>query len=293
MKNYASNSPRPLTRTLLSGSILTLCAMFMAACIGLLAPVARAQVYQLDVGVRSTVVDKPLAKPFAAKSDLPQAPEHGKIYGILAVQLIPAEEKVIKPVDAHKLMELVRHELDTHGFREVEKGRKPEILLTVAYGRAWLNNPYFGSAQANNGMSSATVNSNSGTGGQGGIFGQSAPTQNLDMSNIKVFSRLQEQGVEAKAQKAQFEKLCIKIIAWQYPTDPKAPPKQLWNTLMNVDDPDHRDLNEIAQKMLEAGAPYFDKEVKEEELDVYKPLPEGHVNVGTPEVIEPAASKTK
>jgi hypothetical protein len=37
--------------------------------------------------------------------------------------------------------------------------------------------------------------------------------------------------------------------------------------------------------MLAAGAPYFDKETKEEEAEISSPLPEGHVNVGTPEVI--------
>ena len=29
----------------------------------------------------------------------------------------------------------------------------------------------------------------------------------------------------------------------------------LWMTTMNVDDPDHRDLNEIYRKMLAVGAP--------------------------------------
>ena len=42
----------------------------------------------------------------------------------------------------------------------------------------------------------------------------------------------------------------------------------------------------IAAEMLAAGAPYFDREIKEEEVDVYKPLPEGHVNVGTPQVVD-------
>ena len=62
---------------------------------------------------------------------------------------------------------------------------------------------------------------------------------------------------------------------------------------MIVDDPDHRDLNAIAAEMLAAGAPYFDKEIKEEEVDIYKPLPEGRVNVGAPEVVEPPPAQTK
>ena len=94
-------------------------------------------------------------------------------------------------------------------------------------------------------------------------------------------------------QKAQYEKLCIRLTAWQYPTDPKAKPKQLWHTTMIVDDPDHRDLNTIAAEMLAAGAPYFDKEIKEEEVDVNKPLPEGRVNLGTPEVVDPFKPREK
>ena len=117
--------------------------------------------------------------------------------------------------------------------------------------------------------------------------------QNLDMGDANVITRLQETGVEAKAKRAQYEKLLIKITAWEYTTDPKAHAKRLWHTLMIVDDPDHRDLNAIAAELLAAGAPYFDRETKAEEVDVVKPLPEGHVNVGTPEVVEPATPKTK
>ena len=126
---------------------------------------------------------------------------------------------------------------------------------------------------------------------QTGVEGM--PVQQLNMANSKVMMRLQEHGAEAKSQKAEFEKLCIRVIAFQYLADPKARAKRLWDTIMYVDDPEHRDLNEIAAKMLEAGAPYFDKEIKEEEVDVIKPLPDGHVNVGTPEVVEPAAPKTR
>ena len=249
---------------------------------------AQAQTNQLDIGVRSAVMDKPLARPFGSAKML-EAPEHGKIYGILAVQLIPEEETIVKPVDARKLMDLVCHELDTHGFHQVEKGRKPEILLTVQYGRAWLNNPYFGDAQA------AADNAPGAAGGMGGKINAAKPMQmqDLSMANPKLFMRLQENGVEAKAQKAQFEKLCIKLTAWQYPTDPQARAKQLWTTIMIVDDPDHRDLNAIAAEMLAAGAPYFDKEIKEEEVDVFKPLPDGRVNVGTPEVIDPSQPRIR
>jgi hypothetical protein len=45
--------------------------------------------------------------------------------------------------------------------------------------------------------------------------------------------------------------------------------------------------------MLEAGAPFFDKEIKDYEATIWKPLPEGHVKVGAPEVVEPAKSPGK
>ena len=270
MNSGMPNSSRPPARTLLSGSILQRHLIFPAACLGLFTTAAQAQVNQLDVGVRSTVVDKPLAKPFDNLN--PPAPEHGKIYGILSVSIIPEEKKTVKPVDAYKLLDLVRHELDTHGFHQVENGLKPQILLTVQYGRAWLNNPYYGDAQAL----------------ETGV--DAMPLRTITMATATP-ARQTEATFELKAQKAECEKLCIKLTAWQYPPDPKARAKQLWTTIMVVDDPDHRDLNAIAAEMLAAGAPYFDKEIKEEEVDVYKPLPEGHVNVGTPEVVKSDVKK--
>ena len=72
-----------------------------------------------------------------------------------------------------------------------------------------------------------------------------------------------------------------------HPKDAKTRPKMLWKTVMVVDDPDHRDLNRIAAAMLAAGAPYFDKEIREPEATVFKPIPDGRVNIGTPEVIPP------
>ena len=100
-------------------------------------------------------------------------------------------------------------------------------------------------------------------------------------------------GYQAKLQKASYEKLYIRITAWAYPTKNKTRAEMLWKTIMVVDDPDHRDLNAVAAKMLEAGAPFFDKEIKDPEADIFKPLPTGHVNVGTPVVGEPFGPKPK
>jgi hypothetical protein len=269
MKNH---SPLTCAQNLIFRSPLG--RLLLAAGLGLGATAARAQVNELDVDVRTAVVDRPLDKPFGKASGLLSG-THGKVYAIVAVQLIPAQEKIVKPMDANMLKDEVRHELDAHGFRQMVKGEKPDILLLVQYGRAWLHNPYYDGANAEQTQIDAM------------------PQQNLSMANIKAFTRLQELGIEAKSQKAQFEKLCIKVIAFEYTTDPKAHAKQLWNTLMIVDDPDHRDLNAIAAKMLEAGAPFFDTEIKDEEATVIKPLPEGRVNVGAPEVVEPTPAKGK
>jgi len=63
-------------------------------------------------------------------------------------------------------------------------------------------------------------------------------------------------------------------------------------TTMNVDDPDHVDLNVVAAKMLAAGAPYFDKPIaREHDPVINTALPDGHVNVGRPEVISPPKPK--
>ena len=63
-------------------------------------------------------------------------------------------------------------------------------------------------------------------------------------------------------------------------------------TIMVVDDPDHRDLNAVAAKMLEAGAPYFGKKIKDPEVEVHQPLPEVQINVGAPKVIQPGVART-
>lgn len=244
-------------------------------CGALGATAARAQETQLDVGVRTAVVDRPLSK-----SDLRAAKPHGKIYGIVSVQHVTGESKLIKPVNEGAIMEALSQELNAHGFSLFQPGQNPEILLTVYYGRGFVHNPYLtGGGRTETPAGASPV-------GSGGSNGSLGPAPSLSVTGVPTsFFKALQPGYEAKTQKARYEKLYIRVSAWQYPTDPKARVKQLWNATMVVDDPDHRDLNAVAAKMLEAGAPYFDKEIAEEEVDVYKPLPEGHVQVGTPEVV--------
>jgi len=234
---------------------------------------------QLDVGVRTAVVDKPFAKP-----DAKAGTGHGKVYGIVAVQEVKAEGRLVKPVNEAAIMQLLSQELNANGFRLFGPGERPEILLTVHYGRGFLANPY----QIEGGRTETPGPASSvGSIGGGSVGGPSISFTGVPTQMFKELSPT----YQAKLEKAKYEKLYIRVTAWAYPKDPKARNRQLWNATMVVDDPEHRDLNTIAEKMLAAGAPYFGRELKEEEVDVYKPLPEGRVNVGTPEVVEPAAAK--
>ena len=248
---------------------------------GLVTNFARAdQEVFMDIGIRSEVLDQP-AK-LTGKSNLQQAAEHGKIFGILAIQPLASEEKLIKPVDANAIMQLLIQELDTHGFQQFEKGKRPEILLSVLYGRGRLVNPY---------MKDSGPETPGGGSAVGGLDAD-VPTTSITGMPTQLFKEMGT-GFVAKAQKAQFEKLFIRVTAWNYPADPKVKPKQLWHTTITVDDPDHRDLNGVAAEMLRQGSQYFGKQIDEPEIDIYAPLPEGHVNVGAPEVVEPPPAKSK
>ncbi len=93
-----------------------------------------------------------------------------------------------------------------------------------------------------------------------------------------------------KRQRAEFEKLAIEVRAWKYPppADPNQDEELLWATTMVVDDPDHRDLNLIAAKMIAAGAPLFDRHLnREDPVSTWENVPDGHVKVGAPEVVPP------
>ena len=255
--------------------------MLMVGCLRLMVPAMGADLEdQLEVGVRSTVLARPAAT--AVKTD-PEVAEYGKIYGILAVQPMESEETLVKPVDARKLMALVCHGLNTHGFRQVEKGQKPEIIITVQYGRGWLPNPYLKdtrNAQTAVGYSSLVAGT--------GDWQEAVAVQDI----AGVTEQLMDErapGHEANIQKATYEKLYIRVVAWQYPNDPNVKARVIWKTMMVTDDPAHRDLNAVAAQMVAAGAPYFDQDVRQGEVDVAAPLPEGHVNVGTPQVVEPAS----
>jgi hypothetical protein len=239
----------------------------------LLVPLSAQQSGQeLDVGVR-TQVDRNKILPSGARAhSLKDAPVHGKIYEIVQVEPVASRYKLVRPVNARAMADELIRQLEAHGYHQAAPNQKPEILLTVVYGRSWLPNPYLtrGVDVDNMGPEEEPI------------------TQNALLEDPAVVAHLRETGVESQASKASFEKLFIMVRAWKNPSGPKEKPQVLWVATMLVDDPDHRDLNVIGKQMLEAGAPYFDQEIKGEEVDIMKPLPEGHVKVGAPEVVKPA-----
>ena len=149
----------------------------------------------------------------------------------------------------------------------------PDIALTVVYGRGWLKNPYLDEHTMPVGMSDPPVVSMKGT-------------------DIQQMIREREPGYEAKLQDASHEKLFIHLTAWEFPGKQPAPktgkkkkPLELWKTTMVIDDPANRDLNQFIEKMLAAGAKYFDREIKDEEAFVDTDLPEGTVKYGEAKVM--------
>jgi hypothetical protein len=103
-------------------------------------------------------------------------------------------------------------------------------------------------------------------------------------------------GLEAKAAAQDVEKLMIQVRAWKYPppADPKKKAQLVWMTTMYTGDPDHIDLNLVMPKLLAAGAPHFNQHLdRENPVIINTALPDGHVNVGPPEVVDPAKPSGK
>ena len=233
---------------------------------------------EFSIGIRSGV---DLAVKSRQQRETEQAdPSHKKpVYALVWVREAPDGQKLIKPVNARAIGEKLMQVLDAQGFRRFKPGQKPDIIIGAKYCRAELPNPY--SFQIGHPDKK-----------RGGITEQANPVlDNLSDSGHVVarppfFEPMT--GVVEKSQRGNLEKLIIIVVAWKYPppADPKAEIKPLWRSTMAVDDPDHRDLNAVAAKMLEAGAPFFDRELTEPEITISQPLPEGHVTLGEIKVIE-------
>src|ERR1019366_2827997 len=86
----------------------------------------------LSIGVQSAVTHL----------DAPQSRPGGRLYAILAVQQFKSEVRLVKPVDEMRLTRHLVAALDSRSFHLADDQQKPEILLTVQYGRGWQKNPY-------------------------------------------------------------------------------------------------------------------------------------------------------
>lgn len=201
-----------------------------------------------------------------------QDSQRARLFLLAHVQEEKGARQLVKLVDAKVLAEIVTHRLEAQGFQAVQPNQKPEIIITVKYGRGFLPNPYSDSdrdKQLTNLSNSDSL--------------QIWPTHDKYV------------GLEEKRQRARHEKLIIQVRAWKYPPppDPKQKELLLWMTTVYVSDPNHTDLNEFADKMLVVAAPYFDRHIgREHEVVVVTPRHE-HVNVGAPSVVEPPGPKTK
>ena len=227
----------------------------------------------LDISVRSGIdVDEHHKR----KHDLAYArdiSQHQNIYLLASVMPHPSVGPLIREVNAIAIAKELNRQLEAHGFKHVQPDQKPQIVITVEYGRGWLPNPYSDDDA-------------------GKVHNNLTNSDKFNPWPVKeIFFSI---GDEMKRQRADLEKLIIQIRGWRYTPDPNAEPVLLWMTTMYVDDPDHRDLNEIYPKLLAAGAPHFDQPVDHDhEVVIHDKVPEGHVQVGPLEVIKPmVASRT-
>lgn len=215
----------------------------------------------LDIGVRASIEQPKWKRP--KPGTIPEADAtQGRIFILAAPERIHSLEKLVRPVDTQRLIEPLWHELMAHGFQPAAPGQTPDIVVMLHYGRGYLRNPYF--ADYASFVDEST----------------SVPTITVTGPPIKSM----QPGIEEKKQRAQYEKLVLVVTAWQYAkpeAGKKHKAKRLWRTTILVDDPDHRDLNELSAQMLKAGAGYFNREV-EDEAEIHEPLRQGRVELGEP-----------
>lgn len=229
-----------------------------------------------EIGVRSAV---------AERASKPGRSAEREIFSIGSIQQISGERLISPPVDVGVLLRHIRVALESRDFRPVGLGQRPDIVFAVEYGRDWLDNPYLeGTRDLPPMVGVSSVTPESGV----GLSLEHKPHQTIAGVSTQLMSQL-DVGREGKIQKAKSEKLYIRLNAWQYQADAKARPRLLWVTTMVVDDPDNVDLNEASTAMLAAGATYFGEAIRDGEVTVRQPEPEGRVKVGTPQVLDAVA----
>lgn len=222
----------------------------------------RAQSAALDLNIRTTV-EVPPEKSLGPHPTFVMAP---------AVQ-VASDEKLVSPVPEKTLLavhRLLQEKLETQGYVGVPDKVRPEVLVTVQYGRGFLPNPYMV------GMSSADI-----------LTGRT-----ITMRGPADYLKRHELNYESKRQLAAEEKLYFCIAAWKFDSMRKGEtPVRYWTTTIIVDDPDHRDLNQIYPQMIAAGAEFFNRRIHHDEIEVSTQVREGKVEVGIPQVVDDPKAK--
>ncbi|MFI5357465.1 MAG: hypothetical protein ACHQ4G_09035, partial [Opitutales bacterium] len=249
----------PCLRRLLPGG-LALAIAFACVVSG------RADEAYVRIAVRSDV-----DQPFQGWSKAPLK-EHGKLYYLASIKEGPSALPMVKPVDQGMLRKLLVGMLAKQGFRPITAHEMPDVILTVIYGRGFLENPYLKGIMVD--------------------YSSDPPVETLDGLDTEQIIKERDSTFEEHLQNAQFEKLFMRVSAWAYPGKPPPKPKHvkpylLWKTTVLIDDPINRDLNQYIEKMLEAAAPYFDHKTPEEEAFSSTTVPEGYVKVGDAKVVPP------
>ena len=197
---------------------------------------------------------------------LPAQPA-GKLYYLAQVKETPGGEKLIRPAEVPALAAQLRTELAKRGYQEIGPDQKPEVVLTVTFGRGFLRNPHMEDA----------------------MFDELTPgTPTATITSPKQMMRQHLFDAEGRLQKAQEEKLYVNISAWQFPAKAGEKPNLLWRTVVATDNPDTRDLNLAMPAMLAAGADYFDKDTPDGEVTINTTMPTGRVKLGPLEVLPDA-----
>ena len=296
----AVTPPRLAENPAVRGRIPLRLKCLVAMGLALLGGPAGAQTTDLEIGVRSKVMD---GFPKWNKDKTEAEGGHDMIYGILAVKQVDNVRDLVRPVDEKRVASLLMDTLDANGFREFVIGETPDIIIVASYGRGEMTNPYIrdtGEVVGAAGVPSPTSALNlknpevpppPNDAGSPVTLAEAPPTQTITGAAPQQLFDEKQHGYEAKLQKAAYEKLFIRITAFEYPKGPKDKPHMLWKTIVVVDDPDHRDLNQMAQAMLEAAGPYFDKMHRAPEVELRRKIPDGHVKVGQPVIREPLKPK--
>lgn len=232
----------------------------------LLTSVARAQsdIEGMDIGVRAGLDKAEKKKRDHNPAYAQQSAQRNRRYFLAHISEEKNGMSLLRPVNAIAMARELNRQLEAQGFHHVGPGEIPDIVITVKYGRGVLPNPYAGDYEIGRYQMS-----------------NSPPLSIWPVHDVFV-------GLEEKRQRASYEKLAIEVRAWKYPPpkDPNQPEELAWITTMYADDPDHRDLDSIYPQLLAKGAPYFDHHLNpEKEVHIYVEPPQGHVKVGTPEVV--------